>query len=132
MRQCSDCKKYLQPDKFIKRKPGQNKNKCKKCDNKYRREWRKSKSPEYNLNIHLRNNYGITVEDYKEILELQNNVCAICYKICDTFTRLSVDHDHNTGKVRGLLCSDCNRGLGFFKENADILESATRYLKERE
>jgi hypothetical protein len=132
MRQCSKCKQYLQSHKFLKRKLGQNKNICKKCNNEYNKKRRKSKPASYNLNTHLKSNYGITVEQYKEILKLQNDVCAICYKICNTFTRLSVDHNHNTGKVRGLLCSDCNRALGFFKENADILESAIRYLKERE
>ena len=74
--------------------------------------------------------YGITIEHYNRILHQQNNCCAICNRAESEFTRkLSVDHNHTTGKVRGLLCSTCNYGLGLFKDNLNYLLSAYNYLK---
>lgn len=73
--------------------------------------------------------YGITVEDYEQILSDQNGVCAICFETEDHFSRLVVDHNHETGKVRGLLCNNCNRALGLFKDTQQRLLSAAQYLK---
>jgi len=65
----------------------------------------------------LKNNYGITVEYYKELFIQQGGECAICRKPQSEFNYpLHVDHDHQTGKVRGLLCSGCNTGLGHFEK----------------
>ena len=74
----------------------------------------------------LKSRYGITMEDYYKMLEAQNNKCAVC-KIEATKT-LDVDHDHNTGKVRGLLCNNCNRGLGHLKDSITNLQNAIDYL----
>lgn len=77
----------------------------------------------------LRRTYGITLEQYNEMYEAQNGLCAICGKSDEIEgRRLAVDHDHNTGNVRALLCGICNRGLGSFQDNADLLVKATRYL----
>lgn len=76
----------------------------------------------------IKSRYGITVETYEKMLVDQGGVCAICKKACNTGKRLSVDHDHDTGKVRGILCQRCNRGIGHFKSIED-LESAVSYLK---
>lgn len=76
------------------------------------------------------NKYNISVEDYNLLLIKQNYVCAICHKQCIYKPRLSVDHCHETGKIRGLLCGNCNTGLGKFKESKDIMLSAIRYLEE--
>jgi len=75
-------------------------------------------------------------EIYKILIEKQNGLCAICkkpetrkhkdgwvYKLC-------IDHDHTTGEVRGLLCSNCNNGLGRFMDNVEFLLKAIKYLKE--
>lgn len=78
--------------------------------------------------------YGITLEDYNEKLIEQNNKCKICNQE-NTFDRygvLAVDHDHSTGKIRGLLCYKCNVGLGNFNDNKQLLEKAINYLKEYE
>lgn len=75
--------------------------------------------------------YGITIELYNEMLEQQGGVCAICKKN-DSRHRLSVDHDHNTGKVRGLLCHKCNRTLGVFNDNIDLFRSCSSYLMKYE
>lgn len=73
--------------------------------------------------------YGITTVEYDEMLEAQNGVCAICGQEEQVKTRgLSVDHCHETGEVRGLLCSFCNMALGLFKDNPQSLINAVKYL----
>ncbi len=80
-------------------------------------------------NWHLKRAYGITLEDYKARLSSQNGVCLICLKDeKQTFRQLAVDHDHITGMVRGLLCHDCNRAIGFLKDDVEYLKRAIRYL----
>ena len=72
--------------------------------------------------------FGITVEEYKERLLNQNNVCAICGRRNKNGVRLSIDHDHKTSKIRGLLCGKCNVGIGLFNHDRDILHKAILYL----
>lgn len=84
-------------------------------------------------NTHFLRKFGITLAEYSEMLLAQNGVCAICQKP-ETQKRdgkvkaLAVDHDHDTGVNRGLLCSDCNTGIGKLKEDRDIFVAAIRYL----
>ena len=79
--------------------------------------------------------FGITPERYSELLELQNGTCAIC-KQPETATRLgkvkalAVDHCHQSGVVRGLLCADCNTGIGKLKDDPVVLQSAIQYLNK--
>lgn len=78
---------------------------------------------------HLRSKYGINSSQYEQMLQDQNNQCKIC--LCDlSNTRIDVDHDHNTGEVRGLLCHNCNSLLGHAKDNPDILAEAIVYLQQ--
>ena len=72
--------------------------------------------------------YGLTPEDHKVLEELQNGRCAICNKIPNS-RGLFIDHNHTTGKVRGLLCPECNAGLSMFRENIDSLTAAIAYLR---
>jgi hypothetical protein len=74
--------------------------------------------------------YGLSVNDFDTLMESQNNCCAICKKTCITGRSLSIDHDHNTNKVRGLLCIKCNQGLGFFNDSIDLLQGAMIYLTQ--
>ena len=75
----------------------------------------------------------MTYEKYLEMLENQNHCCAICGEHKDSFIKqLSVDHNHNTGQPRGLLCSACNGGIGKLKDSVDMLEKAIKYLKNYE
>jgi hypothetical protein len=76
--------------------------------------------------------FGITLEEYERLYEAQNCVCAICGNPNSKGRLLSVDHDHVTGKVRGLLCQKCNTGLGMFNDNLALLASALEYLSERD
>ena len=83
---------------------------------------------------HLRKKYGITPEQYDVMFKQQNGVCAICgkpervRKNTGVINRLSVDHDHKTGKVRGLLCHSCNVRVGVL-DNVKFIEKAKIYLK---
>jgi hypothetical protein len=71
----------------------------------------------------------VTVEEYEQLLLDQRYACAICKTPADQFQRaLHVDHDHVTGKVRGLLCVRCNTGLGCFKDSTENLVEALHYL----
>lgn len=107
----------------------------------YQREWRrlnpdkvqasyKKHHPQKRISSRFAR-YGITEEQYQQMLSDQDNVCAIC--VTNTPGRnhenFHVDHDHETGKIRGLLCDKCNRGLGYFNDNPDVLEEAVRYLE---
>jgi len=82
----------------------------------------------------LKMNFGLTTEQYDEILAAQGHVCAICRRP-ESYVRfgktcpLSVDHDHETGKVRGLLCNHCNRGIGMLGDDPLRLRSAVAYLE---
>lgn len=88
---------------------------CRKCRGGYRSEIRRGKY-----------RHSISDEDLKQLLATHKN-CMIC----GIEENLVVDHDHKTGKVRGLLCNHCNRGLGHFKDKEESLRSAIDYLRER-
>lgn len=75
----------------------------------------------------LRWRYGITLEQRVSMLEGQGYQCDICFVEIDD--RAHTDHDHKTGKVRGILCTNCNRALGHFQEDTDILQAAMDYLE---
>lgn len=75
----------------------------------------------------LKRLYDLTVAEYDQMLEAQDGVCAICEKTCWTGMRLSVDHNHQTKKVRGLLCNSCNRGLGAFDDEG-LVARVVQYL----
>lgn len=78
----------------------------------------------------IKRTYDITYEDYEALLISQNYSCAICKSRIGNArsSRLFVDHCHNTAKVRGLLCSNCNHGLGQFKDSPKLLQRAIEYL----
>ena len=97
------------------------------------KEWQEVKKEEdrrsamvYTPN-HLKK-YGLTQHDYDQMNEEQDGLCAICHEENVNGRDLYVDHNHDTGKVRGLLCSSCNTGLGFMKDNPRRLFGAAEYL----
>lgn len=101
-----------------------NKNKTKR--NEYLKRYRKMR-PDLEKNRQLKHRFGITLEDYHGLKNQQDNKCAICKTSFDNVTA-NVDHCHTTGKVRGLLCSKCNHGLGLFKDSVDNLNEAINFL----
>lgn len=99
------------------------------------REWRKANPAEWEaqkFRNHLKVRYKLTVEQYEAMLVEQNGVCAICYRPEQVEGhRLCVDHDHKTGKVRGLLCRRCNTMCGQGDDDPARLLRGAQYLRER-
>lgn len=83
-----------------------------------------------NANYKLKKAYGVTTEQKNHLIALQNNACAICEIELNNPKYINVDHCHTTGKVRGILCHNCNFGLGQFKDNKKLLEAAIDYLNK--
>ena len=86
-------------------------------------------------NGNLRRSFGIGIDEYEQMHAAQNGLCAICqrperHSHKGVTPALCADHDHTTGKVRALLCMDCNRGIGCFDENILITTAALEYLKK--
>lgn len=117
LKKCSGCKENKTLDNFHKhvgRKHGVTEY-CKKCRN---------------LRI-VSKRYNLTEQEFLNLFETRNYKCDICGTSKDENKKgLAVDHCHKTGKIRGLLCGNCNNGIGRFKDNIQILENAVKYLKE--
>ena len=145
-RTCGDTERYLTGN-----------NGCVSCakENSKRRakaagEWKRKNRDKVNENNRLRYNsltpeqkkerlrrqqmalYGLTLEDYDKMFQEQGGVCACCgnVELKKGRTNLCVDHNHETGKVRALLCDYCNRGIGYFTDNIDKLRNCVLYLEE--
>ena len=86
----------------------------------------KSCRKDYRLKLSL-DKFNITMDKYKEMLKAQNHLCGICF--VDEGKSLCIDHDHVTSKVRGLLCSRCNKGLGLLGDSVAAVKSALNYLE---
>lgn len=133
-------------------KDGKEKLVCDKCRKEKATLWQKEHKEEVNTrnrkwaednyeqkfnsskNSKLLKEYGIDLDEYNEMLENQNHVCKICgnpetKKLNNITWKLSVDHCHETGKIRGLLCSKCNVGLSKFNEDEQLFLNAISYLK---
>jgi hypothetical protein len=128
LKKCSACSevKVLLMDFFEKH------GRCKDCEGGpealARRQHRKSMSPsERRRDASYRRLYGITLADYEAMMTAQEDRCAICGETPPGRT-LHVDHDHETKKVRGLLCYGCNSGIGHFRDRPDLLRGAIDYL----
>lgn len=145
MKICTNCKKSYDSNNFYKQKSLKDglTTQCKLCfsirSKEYRnrkpeilQNWRiknKEKFREYNTFYKLQNKFNLSKEDYHKMLEKQNYVCKICKNIqIKSKAVLCVDHDHKTGKIRGLLCDLCNKGLGFFKDDCNLLKNAVEYI----
>lgn len=133
MKTCTSCKE-IKPFSFfhkgINYKDGY-RSKCKPCVSVYHKK--RNKNPEVKERARAnsyKTKYGITTNQYDEMLKQQNGVCKICgsaeSKRGDH--RLMVDHDHVTGEVRGLLCNPCNAAIGLLGDNISTLQNAINYL----
>lgn len=149
LKSCTKCYQFLPFDDFDKRasfKFGLH-SWCKICRGKVNsksakklyQKWdsldEEGKLNSISRNSYLVSHYGITLEEYSKMLEDCGGVCYICNQPETSINRhgdtkpLHIDHDHKTGKIRGLLCSSCNKGLGFFKDNEELLKAAIEYLR---
>lgn len=91
--------------------------------------WQRQRNKESRQNHAFRKLYGISLDSYKSILESQGGVCAICGGTNKNGHALSVDHDHETGKVRGLLCRGCNYALGYIGDSVETAKNIIQYLE---
>lgn len=143
MKKCTVCKQTLDYSNYHKSKNTKDGYgyRCKKCDKEARAKYRESNKErfaEVNRRKSLKFKYGITLEEYECILKQQNNSCAICKTKENNVSgkkrswNWSVDHCHTTGKIRGLLCNNCNRGLGMLGDTAERIQKALDYLKKSE
>lgn len=149
MKKCTLCLKELELSEFGPHKKGKDgkHSRCKFCQRTLARELRQKNlekhcenvkkyqklNPDKTKNTKLKTSFSITLDEYNEMLIEQNESCAIC-KNKETHMRngkirtLVVDHCHKTGKIRQLLCNNCNIGLGQFKDNVNLLNNAISYL----
>lgn len=116
--------------------------KCAPCieqreqDRKYYKARKKSSKEFMSANGQRARRYGITVDDILAMEDEQGGLCAICGKPETSkgnnqqVKSLSIDHDHETGEVRGLLCNNCNRAIGLLGDSVDTLLSAIQYLRK--
>jgi hypothetical protein len=98
----------------------------------YQAAWRKA-NPHKDREYTIRNRYGLEAADYQRLYEHQGGKCAICGKPeerAERHHRLTVDHDHSTGRVRGLLCFTCNLAIGLLQDDAALVASARDYLED--
>jgi hypothetical protein len=121
---CSRCRKYDIP--LVG-----NSHYCKPCHAEYVRDWYQ-KNKDSVRGTQFKRKYGISVSDYDRMFLQQSGLCAICSSQSNDGRRLHVDHCHDTGKVRGLLCNRCNKGLGLFRDDPDLLSIAAGYIVEHE
>lgn len=138
-KQCSKCGDILPVYKFGQRKrnPDGFRSQCKDCESAGQKEARKRQLEEDYLGTRLKerkNNlkrmFGMSIEEYDKKLDDQGGGCKICGLKCVSGKRLAVDHDHETGKIRDLLCNNCNGGLGKFQDNPELLIKAADYLRK--
>jgi len=136
-KQCPKCREIKLLSEFNKSsttKDGQS-TWCKMCVRLNAKKWQlKNKEiSSHQIRVRsLKNKFGLTIEDYEKLLKQQSGKCALCGKDKGNSNgiRLAVDHDHKTGKIRGLLCWSCNAGLGLLGDNIVSMKRVIDYLEE--
>lgn len=117
-KRCPDCRELKPHSAFSKSTKNGLQPYCKPCSAKRNREQV------------LKARYGITTEQYEAMLVSQRGLCAICREPQEGNRQMAVDHNHETGKVRGLLCDRCNRGIGLLRDSPLVLRAAVDYLEQ--
>lgn len=139
MKKCTKCGEFKDEGEFYPRKDSKDglNPQCKACVKKQYQSYTKRRKAvrdalraDTRKNLNLKYHYKLSLSEYEQMLRDQEGNCAICGRSPDGFKRaFAVDHDHVSGKVRGILCPDCNRGLGGFRDDLAIVEKAVEYLK---
>jgi len=137
MKRCTRCKKLKSKSEFYRdgrRKDGLM-SQCKLCHGAWgsTKKWYLAhpvKAKEIGRKSPLKNHYNLTMDEYDSLLKKQHDKCCLCGdpEPVDRFKYLCVDHDHRTGKLRGLLCRKCNFFVGMVEENPLIFRKVTAYL----
>jgi hypothetical protein len=137
-KRCNSCGETKSAESFAVRKSGRIGHlvaHCKSCNSEKQAE-RKRRDPTIYERVErpskLKRQYGISVEEYEALLASQNGRCAICFSNSpgSRTTHFHVDHCHKTGAVRGLLCHKCNRAIGLFEDNPNLISRAAIYLNK--
>lgn len=118
-------KKYRQTDQYKEYRTNYYTNNKKRIQDKMRKYY-KDHTNENKANK-FKHSYNITIEEYNKMYKQQQGKCAICYNHLNV---LCVDHDHNTNRVRGLLCGPCNTALGMLKDNSQLCLNMIKYLED--
>lgn len=128
-KKCCHCKEERPVSDFTKRLRNRDglRSRCKYCDRASEKAYR-LENPNSSRLAKVRQVYGLNADEYIQLLTEHDNKC----RICKSDKRLGVDHCHKTGKVRGILCTRCNTGLGMFGDNINSLINSIEYLKEHE
>jgi len=151
LKMCTKCNENKDLSEFskCKRNKDGHQYRCKSCDSKVDKNWytvnakrkkelsdRWQKENPDKVKKYKLQKYGLTVKEHDLMLANQNNLCALCLKpetdvVPQTgeIKALTVDHCHVTGRVRGLLCGNCNRALGHFKDDPNVCDAASIYLR---
>ncbi len=134
MKICSQCRIEKAETEFYNRRAGRvgYYSECKDCTNRRTKKWTKGnpdKVRKSQKKWSLKTKYGLSWSDYQTRFDNQRGLCAICFDpLKGGRNAICVDHDHETGKVRDLLCSPCNAGLGQFRDSSTRMLSAVFYL----
>jgi hypothetical protein len=134
LRYCGSCDQWKpKTEEFFYFRKARNQwdNPCRECRRIYSQQFYENNPPtqERQRNARIKYLYGITNEDYEQMLIDQDGVCAVCATPPTEGKRLSVDHDHDTGHVRGLLCYKCNTAAGLLGDDPALAAQLTLYLK---
>lgn len=136
MKTCSKCEKERDLSFFFVNKSRSDgvDSQCKMCADEYNRTWKEANTEKraiYAFRTRLKKNFGITEKQYEQLLDKQNNCCALCQKPATNFDRrLAVDHDHETGRIRGLLCYYCNHKLIGRHKDGNLLRRMADYVEQ--
>lgn len=134
---CTSCNK-TKPINEFKKEPGRTdgyRPDCSVCINARTRKWYSEKGGRYHRERTLKKCYNLEWEEYIAMLAAQDHRCAICRTGIEALgdlrqkTMAHVDHNHDTGEIRALLCHKCNVGIGLFSDDAELLKSAVEYLE---
>jgi transcription elongation factor Elf1 len=129
-KECTRCGDTLSLDFFYQKPSGRYKSECMNCKRDIDREYylrNKGKAKD----DFLQKTYGVTTKDVERMRVEQDYECATCGEE-ESGRGLFVDHDHETGEVRGLLCQNCNTALGMAKDNVETLKNMIRYLEKED
>lgn len=140
VKKCTVCKYVKSYDKFDrnKRNPTGRACSCKVCGSNAKRRRRNTfEGQRAEHGLRLKRKFGLTSDDYWDMMKAQDGVCAICGNPETQIQQgrvqpLGVDHNHDTGAVRGLLCAGCNNGIGRFRDDIELLKKAIEYLEKYE
>lgn len=126
MKKCTRCKEDRAKEDFSKWTPSW----CRSCKNAYSREYMKTTHRLNARRAHLRSTFGLTIEEWNAMLIKQEMKCLLCLRhVSELKQPMCVDHDHDTKKIRGLLCRQCNSALGMFNDNPYVLHRAYLHLE---